>query len=841
LDDVTYDLEAEHESADQPKRPGFPVEPRRLLLILSENRKPLLKAFAIASVVALLLSFFVPRSYESTAQLLFEGTPLLERDGSNPPADAFVESAMTRSRLREVRDQLGWDVSLRELEDQVAVSLEGRAAMRIVGRAGTSDQAQALAQAMLDVFLARQASFNAERLQRLTAENRVSLERARESHEEASRAYEVFRENSGKPDLIHEKAQLLARSAELRAAAEEAAVEMAAQRASIVELEKAQRELPRQIVASATKGSPVDSPLAQARSELAAARASLSERHPTVRALKQRVASLQAQRRSHTAELGEQRLAANPARSIVEQQLATTRAAMAAAQERESALRVLLTATNEEAESLASEEGEARQVVGAVELANERVEELSLRASTLRDAALGPLTGFRVLSAPMAPEDSKRSKAHVALLVMLPILTVLIVALVFIVRRLRSLTAEAPREVAWWGNGPVLGTSVWPRDPDALESFVDELEDHGVYGSGRTLVVPATETERDIACSFALRLAEAPWLAAAILDVGESVGGYLSAPHLVTPPASARAPRSMPPSVAQPRRLSSQATPPVARGRVIRTPAPASPLVTPDPTSDAKQAWSSRPPRKKTMIGLPAVQSSGETRISSEPVAAPTGPPSASPGPGQVSNGPEPFRRKRGARATVRMVVPVTSGTAPSNASAASDSEVEEDAFLLTRPVPVATDHRPSRVGQAVHVSTDDSPQAAASNAVMRAAVRLLGHDDDNITGLRRSDPPAAPVSGEVTGVALTWNGPLSGPLLRRAARLAHRVVVVVSSGTSVFDLARIQTRLGREKGVGYILVNVGDAYVDLRDRVGSVEEFWEGPRAAEAKDPRLP
>jgi uncharacterized protein involved in exopolysaccharide biosynthesis len=264
-----------------------------LLLILVENRKPLLKAFVIASAFALLASFFLPQSYESTAQLLFEGTPLLEREGHRPTPGAFVESAMASSRLREVRDRLGWDVSLRELEDQVTASLEDEAAMRIVGRAGTAEEAQALAQAMLDVFLSRQASFNAERLERLTAENRVSLERARERREEASKAYEVFREKSGKPDVIHEQAQLLARGAQLRAKADEAAVEVAAQRARIVELEKAQRELPRQIVASATKGSPVDSPLAKARSELAAARASLSEHHPTVQALKQRVASLQ--------------------------------------------------------------------------------------------------------------------------------------------------------------------------------------------------------------------------------------------------------------------------------------------------------------------------------------------------------------------------------------------------------------------------------------------------------------------------------------------------------------------------------------------------------------------
>ncbi|MBW2550391.1 MAG: hypothetical protein JRE73_06390 [Deltaproteobacteria bacterium] len=161
-------------------------------------------------------------------------------------------------------------------------------------------------------------------------------------------------------------------------------------------------------------------------------------------------------------------------------------------------------------------------MVDAVVLADKRIADLSSRAAMLRDAAHARYTGFRVLSVPMVPESAQRSAAHTALLVMLPIVTVVIFALVFIVRRLRSLTAEAPREVAWWGNGPVLGTTVWPRDPNALESFVDELEDHGVYGAGRTLVVPATEAEREIACSFAMRLAEAPWLAAAILAMGRA-------------------------------------------------------------------------------------------------------------------------------------------------------------------------------------------------------------------------------------------------------------------------------------------------------------------------------
>jgi hypothetical protein len=456
-----------------------------------------------------------------------------------------------------------------------------------------------------------------------------------------------------------------------------------------------------------------------------------------------------------------------------------------------------------------------------------------------------------LLSAPTLPEESARSKSHVMLLLAIPVLVVLVWAIVIVVRGLRALQVEAPREVAWWGNGPVLGTSVWPRDPAALDAFVDELEDQGVYGAGRTLVVPATETEREIACSFAMRLADAPWLAAAILDIGERSVGTHAGP-IVTPTSAVQTPLVTPPRTASPKRwLSASGTPSVARGRAVphkptvqgfvppSAPGAPGPLLTPAPPTTASPpatssehppaSSSSRPPRKKTVIGLPAVQGSSvpPATLGSEPTEAQSAPSRP------ASSGPEPFRRKRGARATVRMVIPA----APSDASAESDpsQEPHEDAFLLTRPVPIASDQTPGSVGRAVHVPSD-APHADESNAVMRAAVRLLGNGEEDLTELRRSRPPTAATEDDVSGVALAWNGPLSGPVLRRAARLAHRVVVVVSSGLSVVDLARVKTRLGRDRGVGYVLVNVGDRYIDVEDRVGPVEEFWQGARNSEAK-----
>jgi uncharacterized protein involved in exopolysaccharide biosynthesis len=861
LDDATYEAGFD-EPGGKPRRPGLPVEPRRVLRILLPHRRRLAAVFLGTTLLAAVASFFVPKTYESDAVLLYEGSPLLNPDKTPPSVRAFVKSAVLPSRLREVRAHLGWGISLKSLAARIDADVETETSMRLSAAGSTAEESRALAQAVLDVFLEHQASFNAKELERLSAENELSLERAKERRDEAQAAFDRFRERSGKPDLLDEKEQLLKRAAGLRSRADEAAVEVAAQTALIEELDRARKDLPKQIVASATKGSPVDAPLSNARSELAQARASLSEEHPRVQALKERVANLEAQRGTQRPEIGDRTLVANPARASVDEQLASARASLAAAEERKAALRVLMADVQREAESLAPSEGEARALLGELDAAVARVEALTARQAALRDAMHVPFTGFRVLSSPALPEQAKKVTAYVAFLLLLPLVVALAYGVVLLMRDLRTLRVEAPREVAWWGNGPVLGTSVWPRQPDALASFVDELEDQGVYGAGRTLVVPATEVERDIACSFAMRLAEAPWLAAAILDVGDQPANMS---HLVTPPPSDFPRRLTPSPEAQTRRLSSQGTPSVSHGRAVphnptiqgfvppsgvesSVPPIITPSPTPDPSPSAGQTASTRPPRKRTVIGLPAVQPStrsepsGPIPIEATPVPASTPPGSINDPTRRPSNGPQAFRRKRGARATVRMVVPGNQGGAARDASGEAQAPSDEEAFLLTRPVPLSTDETPGRAGRAVHMGTE-TPYASASDAVMRAAVRLLGDDEGDVTQLRRSEPPGLHDPRErtgVTGVALAWNGPLSGPVLRRAARLAHRVMIVVSSGLSAVELARIKRRLGRDKGVGYVLVNLEDAYLDTEDRVGPVAEFWRGDRDADSTDSSL-
>jgi hypothetical protein len=83
--------------------------------------------------------------------------------------------------------------------------------------------------------------------------------------------------------------------------------------------------------------------------------------------------------------------------------------------------------------------------------------------------------------------------------------------------------------------------------------------------------------------------------------------------------------------------------------------------------------------------------------------------------------------------------------------------------------------------------------------------------------------------SNDAITVAQAWDGPPHGPSLRRASRLADRVLVVVAAGTmSVTEVAQLRSRLGRSTGIGVLLVGLNPDFVKLPDRVGEVDRFWE-------------
>jgi len=79
----------------------------------------------------------------------------------------------------------------------------------------------------------------------------------------------------------------------------------------------------------------------------------------------------------------------------------------------------------------------------------------------------------------------------------------------------------------------------------------------------------------------------------------------------------------------------------------------------------------------------------------------------------------------------------------------------------------------------------------------------------------------------------LTLTGPVPAQALRRAARLADRVLVVVTSGKhSILQMGKIKGRLGRDHGIGVLLVGLEKDLALVRDRVGDVSEFWQSSAA---------
>jgi uncharacterized protein involved in exopolysaccharide biosynthesis len=119
--------------------------------------------------------------------------------------------------------------------------------------------------------------------------------------------------------------------------------------------------------------------------------------------------------------------------------------------------------------------------------------------------------------------------------------------------------------------------------------------------------------------------------------------------------------------------------------------------------------------------------------------------------------------------------------------------------------------------------------------------VKSVDHPERLLTAGPGSKHPIVPAGQEVPEGAptsnmqiLTLTGPVPAQALRRAARLADRVLVVVQSGKhSVFQLMKIRGRLGRDAGIGVLLVGLDKEYAMVRDRVGEIERFWHATRAA--------
>nr|MDQ3037874.1 hypothetical protein [Myxococcota bacterium] len=642
---------------------------------------------------------------------------------------------------------------------------------------------------------------------------------------EARQEYDQFRAEHGISDLTAEQERAIAEAARLSAEAdeEEVAVLTAATRMEVLRTEA--RRLPRMHTASASSTDMVQGELAQARADLAQARARYTAQHPAVRSLEARVASLESARRTggRSAVRTDATSAVNPVREELEGNVALAAADRATSEERTEGLRRLAAEARERVRALTELEGQASLLLAAVNVGTRQVDELRADIAQAEDRAGDPPAGYHVAANAMVPESALSSKGK-KLAWLLPPLLSLLVAFGFVFWRERGgARTRTAVEVAWWGNAPVIGTTTWPRDPAALDMLVAELEDLGTYAAGRTLVVPAMIEDRELATEFAARLAEAPWLAAGVLDVEDDEHGSEPPPRMMA--SDVRAPGHRP-------------TLPMP---LIVTPSPDDSRSTSSVSSITDRSGRVRRATVRLMMEDPQVEGSAEG-TGTEPVLRPT----------LVGHDGDDDRPRRitgrftlGAP-TVLVGKDVRVGNIVRVGDGDRGAPMASAAMLTPAPVGPDDDQR------TVHVSgtVDDGKGApmpfevraeapTKQDAVLMLAMRILGDGnggdeaerptilDPRAPAHRAVDPRESRARNE-QAVALAWNGPMVGPTLRRAARLADRVIVLVRDGSmSPADLANLQVRLGREDAIGFLVVGVDDDEANRRDRVGQVAEFW--------------
>jgi hypothetical protein len=162
-------------------------------------------------------------------------------------------------------------------------------------------------------------------------------------------------------------------------------------------------------------------------------------------------------------------------------------------------------------------EGQAATLLAQVNVKEALVTELTQAKAHAQDQLRDVETGFRTVAAARPPEDAVPSKKKLLVAAGIPLFCMTVMLAFLLYRELRGLLVQTPAEVAWWGNGPVVGTTTWPRDPRALIDLIADMDDFAPEAKGTMLVVGASEGDRDLASEIVGQLNH-DWNASTLMD-----------------------------------------------------------------------------------------------------------------------------------------------------------------------------------------------------------------------------------------------------------------------------------------------------------------------------------
>lgn len=645
-------------SEDEGEKLGNPVDPARVLRRLVRSRWWILGAFVIGVAIGLpVAKFVIKRDYRATAMLRYEGVPEIEglQQAGTEEADlgSKLQSIFVDDVLLEVKERLDMEEPTYVVGALIEAEADPAQVVRVSASATDPGRAAEFANTVVEVFLEHQVATQRQRIEAAIASLEERMGSSNQTLSAARQSYDTFRERHGIADLSTEQEAAIERAAELRAQRDLKESEIGALEARLEQLRRELRNTPRTTVQSTSVMASAEAEeLRRLEAELAQTRANLSDEHPRVQALQQQISTLR--ERIQTSGMDKQRTthsSSNSRYTSLEASISEAQADLQAARQRLESLTTLAQEAQEKVEQFSSIEGEASGLLAEVRVNEQLLNELQTQKARLEGALTDPAHGFQTMDEASPPEYAEPSKKKYIVAAGFPAAFVFLTLLVLLWRELRGLSIQTTREAAFWGKGPVVGASVWPRVMQAIDDLIADMDDFIPDATGEMLVVGATEEANELAQQFAGRL-NSDWYDTTLVGSMFDDDG--------TP--------SLPPGTFEP--------------------------------ADSMRPTTSMVPYKPHALA-----------------------------------------------------------------------------------------------------------QARAHHIDMQSPMQMK------------------------VGI---WEGDLNGPALRRAARLADRVCVVVKAGdTSALELKKVKTRLGRDKGIGYILVNVDEPYASLPDRVGLVEIFWTSTRDA--------
>ncbi len=502
----------------QPRRPGLPIDVFRVLRAVRRGKRRLAAAAIAGAIVgAVVAKFVVPHIYQARASLRYEGLPGqvgLDAQRDLPSLVSIAHSEPLMIALRERMHVPG--VSVEAMRRLVEVQSDPNSGLvTFTASAYSADGAARMANTVVSLFLEHHRERRRHELETEIAGLDQRIAAANGELQSARRHYDGFRDANHITDLSSEQEQAITEAAHLRSEADLAQAEVRSLEARVQQLEGALARTPR-MQAESSGSSDEGRRLRELRARLQEARSSLSERHPEVQALARQVESLE----RHVRHGGDTsvRMGVSSLHEELQTNLAEAQTGLEGARHRAASLEQLAGQAQERTNRFSSIEGRAATLLAQVNVKQALVNELTEQKAHAADALREIQTGFRALSNAQPPEDAVPSKKRYVIGAAIPIAFVSVVLAMLLYRELRGLRVQTPAEVAWWGNGPVIGTTVWPRDPRGLIDLIADLDDRAPEARGTMLIVGGTETERRLATEIASQLNH-DFCASALMDI----------------------------------------------------------------------------------------------------------------------------------------------------------------------------------------------------------------------------------------------------------------------------------------------------------------------------------